>query len=225
MSDETICPKCGYQNPPYRVKCKNCDAPLPKAPATVTKKPDLGERYRNALEEYPGFFLQIERIWQLIRDNIAGPVTSFEEVCNLHVGEKEADIALTILIELGRIENLGENRIRILDNTPITEFSPQDLKPAEPRESYGKICMIHVRGGDAQVLSQVHGKITSSVFSLFETFLAPIEGSNYASTTGNPVTGEMTISFRTKPISAQEFEFFDTQVNEICANHAQEYQR
>ena len=38
MSDQTICPKCGYQNPPYRVKCKNCDTPLPNAPVTIIKR-------------------------------------------------------------------------------------------------------------------------------------------------------------------------------------------
>jgi DNA-directed RNA polymerase subunit M/transcription elongation factor TFIIS len=27
-SNKKICPRCGYQNPLYRVKCKNCDEPL-----------------------------------------------------------------------------------------------------------------------------------------------------------------------------------------------------
>ena len=32
VSNRKICPKCGYQNPLYRVRCKNCDKPLPDAP-------------------------------------------------------------------------------------------------------------------------------------------------------------------------------------------------
>lgn len=28
-SSQTICPKCGYQNPLHKIKCKNCDEPLP----------------------------------------------------------------------------------------------------------------------------------------------------------------------------------------------------
>ena len=28
VKDQKFCPRCGYQNPPYRVKCKNCDESL-----------------------------------------------------------------------------------------------------------------------------------------------------------------------------------------------------
>jgi len=45
MDDLITCPKCGYQNQYYRLKCKNCDQPLPARPELFTRprapSPDL----------------------------------------------------------------------------------------------------------------------------------------------------------------------------------------
>jgi hypothetical protein len=180
----------------------------------------LSEKSRRVLEEEPGFFLHVERIWQLIRDNLQGPVLSFDEISDLKIGWKEGEFALVILRELGKLELVEEGNVRIVDNTPITDYRPKDLRPVGEKQKYGKMCRIQIRGGDVQAIHKVHGDVTSEVFSKFSCYLAPIEGDNYASVSANPDTGEMIFSFSTKPISEQEFEHFDTNVNSICAKHA-----
>lgn len=193
-------------------------------PQAFPDKPTgLSDENRKILEEDPGYFLHVEWIWQLILDQLPKPVITSDEFFALPVGAVEGNFAITILKQLGKLEITEDKQIRIINRDPITEYRPKGLRPAGAKQSYGKMCFVHVRGGNVQTIRQVHEKITSEVFSKFSSFLAKVEGDNYASVSANPDTGEMVFSFLTKPIGEQEFEHFEMIVDNICSKVERSY--
>lgn len=182
----------------------------------------LSGKNQKTLEEDPDFFLNIERVWEIMRQEISAKECTFDDVIDLHIGFKEGSAALIFLRELDRIETEDDGKrtlIRFRDRAPITEYRPKSIGPLGAKESRGKMCMLNVGGGGENRIRTVHKEITEFIFDRYASLLRPIEGNNYASVSANPSTGEMVFSFLTKPITQKEFDYFNAAVDRICQQY------